>query len=512
MRDAAREPASSGPGRWPAAGPGPPLRHDSWTGRGSPRRRGVPRRRARASGRRELAEVLRADQRERWRAGEPRAGRVVFRAVPRVRRRPRAGARPDLQRVPAPRGGRARPPSPASTSAGSPGSPSRSGSRPRSTRRSTAGGEPSDAATGPGPATPPGRRRPGLDSLDPRLRGPPRAGRGRDGRRLRGPPARAQPAGRPEDGPARAPRRPGAARPVPRRGRGRRPAPPPEHRRDPRDRRARGPPVLLARAGRGRRAGPGAGRRARCPPGEAAQVTETLARAIHYAHERGIIHRDLKPANVLLTPEGVPKIADFGLAKDLGGESDQTRSGTILGTPCYMAPEQAVGQASARSGRRPTSTASGRSSTRCSPAPRRSARRPRWRRSASCSTRSPCRPTRLRPKVPRDLETICLKCLEKSPRRRYASAPELAEDLERFLDFEPVRARPVAGRRAGLAVVPAEDVAGHRGGPGRAGDRDDDRPLDQPGRLPVPGRLAARGGARRRSSRSAGRSTSWRPS
>src|SRR5205823_7848173 len=80
------------------------------------------------------------------------------------------------------------------------------------------------------------------------------------------------------------------------------------------------------------------------PPRQAAQIAEQLARAMHYAHELGIVHRDLKPANVLLTREGSPKITDFGLAKRLEGDASQTRSGTLMGTPSYMAPEQARGE------------------------------------------------------------------------------------------------------------------------------------------------------------------------
>jgi hypothetical protein len=178
-------------------------------------------------------------------------------------------------------------------------------------------------------------------------------------------------------------------------------------------------------------------------PHEAAALVEKLARAMHSAHRKGIIHRDLKPANVLLTPEGMPKITDFGLAKRLeddGGSSGQTRSGSILGTPSYMAPEQAAGRVheigpatdvyalgailyDALTGRPPFKAATLLDTL------------------SQVKNDEPVPPSRLQPKTPRDLETICLKCLEKSPRKRYASALELAEDLKRFLSGEPIQAR-----------------------------------------------------------------------
>jgi eukaryotic-like serine/threonine-protein kinase len=174
----------------------------------------------------------------------------------------------------------------------------------------------------------------------------------------------------------------------------------------------------------------------------AAQVTEVLARAIHYAHMRGILHRDLKPANVLITPEGVPKIADFGLAKHLGEDLGQTQSGTILGSPCYMSPEQASGDIREAGPTTDVYSLGAILYEMLTGAPPFRSRTPldTLRRLLN---EDPERPTRLRRKVPRDLETICLKCLEKSPRRRYDSALELAEDLDRFLNFDSVRARPV---------------------------------------------------------------------
>lgn len=175
----------------------------------------------------------------------------------------------------------------------------------------------------------------------------------------------------------------------------------------------------------------------------AAQVSEVLARAMHYAHERGILHRDLKPANLLLTPDGIPKIADFGLAKHLGSDSGETQSGTILGSPCYMSPEQAHGTAREAG---PTSDVYSLGAVLYEML----TGFPPFRAATPLDTLQkllndePERPTRLRPKVPRDLETICLKCLEKADRRRYAAAGELADDLDRFLNFDTVKARRVA--------------------------------------------------------------------
>jgi serine/threonine-protein kinase len=178
-------------------------------------------------------------------------------------------------------------------------------------------------------------------------------------------------------------------------------------------------------------------------PREAAQMIETLARAMHFAHQRGIVHRDLKPANILMTRDGVPKISDFGLAKRLEeGGSSQTKSGSIIGTPSYMAPEQARGDIRSvgplsdlyalgailyelLTGRPPFQGANAMDTvtrvTRDEPVP----------------------PARVQPKTPLDLETICLKCLQKEPARRFADCFEVAEDLHRFLAGEPILARPV---------------------------------------------------------------------
>ncbi len=176
-------------------------------------------------------------------------------------------------------------------------------------------------------------------------------------------------------------------------------------------------------------------------PREAGQLIEAIALAMHYAHERGVVHRDLKPANILLTPDGMPKIADFGLAKILARRDVQTCSGTVLGSPGYMSPEQADGNVR-RVGPATDVYALGAilyellvgSPPFCAATPLETLRR--------ATTEEPIRPSRRRPGISRDLETIVLKCLEKEEGRRYASARELAEDLNRFLNDEPVRARP----------------------------------------------------------------------
>jgi tetratricopeptide (TPR) repeat protein/tRNA A-37 threonylcarbamoyl transferase component Bud32 len=179
------------------------------------------------------------------------------------------------------------------------------------------------------------------------------------------------------------------------------------------------------------------------PSRQAAALVETLARAMQAAHERGIVHRDLKPSNVLLTAEGTPKIADFGLAKRLDGHAGQTQTGSIVGTPSYMAPEQARGR-SKEVGPATDVYALGAILYELLTG------RPPFRAETPLETvlqvRSdePLPPSRLQPKLPRDLETICLKCLRKEPARRYASARELAADLDRFLGQEPITARPVS--------------------------------------------------------------------
>ena len=192
------------------------------------------------------------------------------------------------------------------------------------------------------------------------------------------------------------------------------------------------------------------------PAFPAAQLIEILARAMHYAHQRGIVHRDLKPANILLanapldgsstapvTAFGIPKITDFGLAKRMDVDLGQTQSGAILGTPSYMAPEQAGGRI--------------REIGPCTDIYALGAilydlltGRPPFKANTLADTLQqvqmvePVSPGRLQPQVPRDLATICLKCLNKEPKKRYETSLALAEDLGRFLAGEPIQARPAS--------------------------------------------------------------------
>jgi hypothetical protein len=181
------------------------------------------------------------------------------------------------------------------------------------------------------------------------------------------------------------------------------------------------------------------------PPQEAAGLVETMARAMHTAHQKGVIHRDLKPANVLLAEHGSPKITDFGLAKKFG-EPGQTASGAVMGTPSYMAPEQAGYKPDAQVkeiGPACDVYALGAILYECLTG------RPPFKAATALDTLiqvvsdEPVPPAQLQPKTPRDLETICLRCLHKEARRRYMTAQELADDLRRFLEGEPIRARPV---------------------------------------------------------------------
>jgi WD40 repeat protein len=202
------------------------------------------------------------------------------------------------------------------------------------------------------------------------------------------------------------------------------------------------------------------------PPRAAADLIEVLSRAIHSAHEHNVVHRDLKPANILLTRDGVAKIGDFGLAKRLDDHSAPTESGSILGTPSYMAPEQVRGRGHAigpatdvyalgailyelLTGRPPFKGASPMDTV------------------LQVIHDDPVPPSRLQRRIPADLETICLKCLAREPGGRYPSAAALADDLRLFLDGTPIRARPAgllktawkwARRRPGVAALVAAVV------------------------------------------------------
>jgi WD40 repeat protein len=176
-------------------------------------------------------------------------------------------------------------------------------------------------------------------------------------------------------------------------------------------------------------------------PKWAAQMVETLARAIHTVHQRGIVHRDLKPGNVLLTADGAPKVADFGLAKRLDAEGP-TVTGDILGTPSYMPPEQAAGRTREIGPAADVYSLGAILYELLTGRPPFDGETP-WETVNRITSEEAVTPRRLQPRIPRDLETICLKCLQKEPRKRYVSARALADDLRRFLDDEPIQARRI---------------------------------------------------------------------
>jgi WD40 repeat protein len=174
----------------------------------------------------------------------------------------------------------------------------------------------------------------------------------------------------------------------------------------------------------------------------AAALLATVAHAVHHAHERGVLHRDLKPGNILFDAEGRPHVGDFGLATHLEHQSSLTETGAILGTPCYMAPEQAIGK---RGLLTPATDVHGLGAVLYVLL----TGKPPFQGDGPLDTlalvkdRPPASPCACNPLVDRDLETICLKCLEKDPQRRYGSAQALAEDLERWQSRLPIQARPV---------------------------------------------------------------------
>ena len=198
----------------------------------------------------------------------------------------------------------------------------------------------------------------------------------------------------------------------------------------------------------------------RLPPQEAAELVATVAEAVEYAHRQGVIHRDIKPSNILIDCKGRPRVTDFGLAKRVGAPgtpgrgSDLTATGQVLGTPSYMPPEQAAGQIDAIG---PAADVYALGALLYSAL----TGRPPFQAATALETmqqvleREPVALRQLNAAVPRDLETIVLKCLEKSVPRRYASAQALAEDLQRYLrrSADPCPACRSIGTC--LALVPA---------------------------------------------------------
>ena len=200
---------------------------------------------------------------------------------------------------------------------------------------------------------------------------------------------------------------------------------------------------------------------------KAVQLMAKVARAVHYAHQRGILHRDLKPANILLDKDGQPHVTDFGLAKKVAGDSSMTQSGAIVGTPSYMAPEQAAAKKDLTTAADVYSLGAILYELLTG--------RPPFRGPTPLDTllqvmeKEPVKPRSLDRKIDRDLETIVLKCLAKMPGQRYSSAEALAEELERWQRGEPIKGRRVRlprrlwrwGRRnPGLALTSTAALLG----------------------------------------------------
>ena len=178
------------------------------------------------------------------------------------------------------------------------------------------------------------------------------------------------------------------------------------------------------------------------PPRRAAEYVKTISDAMHYAHQHGILHRDLKPSNVLLDSENTPFVTDFGLAKRTEGQSQLTMSGTIVGTPAYMPPEQASGKLELVSVRSDVYSLGAILFELLTGRPPFVSANP-FETIKQVLESEPVAPRLLNPNIPVDLETICLKCLRKEADRRYATAHELVEELQRFLSGEPILARPI---------------------------------------------------------------------
>src|SRR5262249_30574227 len=176
-------------------------------------------------------------------------------------------------------------------------------------------------------------------------------------------------------------------------------------------------------------------------PAESARLLADVAEALQYAHEQGVVHRDVKPSNVMLDAEGRPHVMDFGLAKRAAGEITMTVEGQVLGTPAYMSPEQARGDAHKVDGRSDVSSLGVvLYQLLTGELPFRGTQRMLLHQVLHDEPRPP---RRLNDRIPRDPETICLKAMAKEPGRRYQSAGDLAADLRRYLAGEPIRARPV---------------------------------------------------------------------